>query len=259
MFGVVPKVMWEPLVEVDDKNRIELALRPFLAEGPGGPILIESGIGPAIDDRFAGLYEVQRPPSLLGSLEELGVDPGSITAVALTHMHWDHAGGCLAIGDAGRPTAAFAQARHVVPQAEVLACLDKSGPRRASYDDDHAAVLADAGVLEPFEGRSREVIPGVTMHVLGGHSLGSSVVTLETPGAQTAVFWADVLPTAAHVHPAWIMAFDEDQVLSFEVRSEWIGRAADDGWIGLLYHDLHLPFGAIHRQRDGRFSFDPLA
>ena len=45
MFGVVPKVMWEPLVEVDDKNRIELALRPFLAEGPGGPILIESGIG----------------------------------------------------------------------------------------------------------------------------------------------------------------------------------------------------------------------
>jgi hypothetical protein len=43
------------------------------------------------------------------------------------------------------------------------------------------------------------------------------------------------------------MAYDLDVVKSFDVRSEWIERAAKESWIGLFYHDVDHPFGRIAR------------
>ena len=67
---------------------------------------------------------------------------------------------------------------------------------------------------------------------------------------ETAIFWADVVPTTHHIQPAFIMAYDIDVVRSYEVRADWIQRAVDGGWIGLFYHDADHPFGRI--VQDGR-------
>ena len=64
----------------------------------------------------------------------------------------------------------------------------------------------------------------------------------------TGIFWGDVVPTTHHIQPAYIMAYDIDVVRSFEVRSEWLARAAEGGWTGLFYHDEAHAFG--------RLSFD---
>jgi len=58
------------------------------------------------------------------------------------------------------------------------------------------------------------------------------------------------VPTAHHIQPPYIMAYDLDVVRSFDVRSQWIERAAKAGWIGLFYHDVDHAFGRI--ARDGR-------
>ena len=105
-----------------------------------------------------------------------------------------------------------------------------------------------AEVLETFHGRT-PIVPGITAHELGGHSDGVSVITVGE-GAETAIFWADVVPTTHHVQPPYIMAYDIDVVRSFEVRSEWLARAAKEGWTGLFYHDAEHAFGLL--ARDGR-------
>ena len=102
-----------------------------------------------------------------------------------------------------------------------------------------------------------ELLPGLTLHVLGGHSDGVSVVTLEDAG-ETAIFWSDVVPTTHHVQPPYIMAYDIDVVRSFEVRSEWLARAADGGWTGLFYHDEEHAFGRVRRDGE-RYTVDVLA
>src|SRR5205085_8295895 len=43
MFGVVPKPMWEKLAPADDRNRIQLAMRPLLVEGAWGNLLVDCG------------------------------------------------------------------------------------------------------------------------------------------------------------------------------------------------------------------------
>jgi hypothetical protein len=75
-----------------------------------------------------------------------------------------------------------------------------------------------------------------------------SVITFNEDGTgDRAIFWSDVVPTAHHVQPAYIMAYDLDVVRSFEVRSQWLERAARESWIGLFYHDVDHPFGKIAR------------
>ena len=106
-------------------------------------------------------------------------------------------------------------------------------------------VIEEAGLLETYEG-SCELIPGLRAHVLGGHSDGVSVITVgeDAPG-DTAIFWADVVPTSYHIQPPYIMAYDIDVARSFEVRGEWMRRAADEGWIGLYYRDPDIAFGRL--------------
>ena len=74
---------------------------------------------------------------------------------------------------------------------------------------------------------------------------------------ETAIFWADVVPTGHHIQPSYIMAFDLDVARSFESRSKWLNIAADAGWLGLFYHDYDHAFGRI--TRDGRrYRFEAL-
>jgi glyoxylase-like metal-dependent hydrolase (beta-lactamase superfamily II) len=51
----------------------------FLVEGPGGPILIETGPCSTL-------------PVLLGELKRLGVKPSDVRDILVTHIHLDHAG-----------------------------------------------------------------------------------------------------------------------------------------------------------------------
>ena len=72
----------------------------------------------------------------------------------------------------------------------------------------------------------------------------------EDPDTPTAAFWGDLIPTAHHIQPPYIMAYDVDVPRSFEMRTKWLARAADEGFIGMSYHDPERPFTRL--ERDGR-------
>ena len=70
-----------PNIEVIDLQFQATAetIAAFLIEGPGGPVLVETGPGSTL-------------PRLLAELEERGVQAGEIQGVLVTHIHLDHAG-----------------------------------------------------------------------------------------------------------------------------------------------------------------------
>src|SRR2546427_7401037 len=125
LFGPVPRLLWDRLVpdEIDADNRLLQALNCLLIETPAGRVLVETGIGERIDahDRQMRGYE---GPWVVAALEAAGFEPASVDAVALSHLHFDHAGGLLA-ADGSR---AFPRARIVAQRAEWQVALG-SNPR----------------------------------------------------------------------------------------------------------------------------------
>ena len=254
MWGVVPAPLWTKMTSPDDRGRIRMALRPFLARCGEACVLIEPGIGDRWSDKELDRYGIERSPDVEQSLQLLGISPEEVTHVVATHGHWDHIG-ALVVERNGELVPRFPRAAHLLPQVELERLHNLDHVRRGSYRLEDIEVVQRAGLLEGFRGEL-EPLPGLELHELGGHSEGVSVVVIGE-GNERAIFWSDVVPTTHHIQPPYIMAYDIDVVRSFEQRSAWLERAAEEGWIGLFYHDEQHAFGRI--QHDGkRYSCVPL-
>jgi glyoxylase-like metal-dependent hydrolase (beta-lactamase superfamily II) len=257
MWGVVPKNLWGKMTPALEDNTILLALRPFLLERGDIKAVIEVGIGDRWEAKWREIYHLEQPVNLEQSLAACGVTPTEVTHVIASHCHFDHIGAMVVERD-GALVPAFPKARHHAHVAEIANARNPDHVRRASYRTDDIRAVEEAGLLEGFEGDA-ELFPGVRAHHAFGHSDGVSVITVnEEEDGDTAIFWADVVPTTHHIQPSFIMAYDIDAVRSFETRSKWLARASEEGWIGLFYHDADHAFGRIGRGTK-RYEFEPIA
>ena len=247
MWGVVPANLWRTMTPPAEDNTILMALRPFLLERGDVRCVVEVGVGDRWSDKLRAIYHLDRTSTLAGSLAELGLAPEDVTHVIASHCHWDHVGAQVVETPDGLAPL-FPNARHFAPALEIENARRAEGARKGSYRPEDVLPIEDAGLLEAYDG-DVELLPGVRAHVLGGHSDGVAVITVgeDEPG-DTAIFWADVVPTAHHVQPPYIMAYDIDVVRSFDVRKQWLERVADEGWIGLYYHDPDIAFGRLRRE-----------
>jgi glyoxylase-like metal-dependent hydrolase (beta-lactamase superfamily II) len=256
MWGVVPAGMWRAWTPPAADNTILLALRPFLAVRGKDVVVIEPGIGSRWEEKWRGIYGILATETLESTLRARGIGPEDVTHVVASHCHWDHIGAQV-VERGGRLEPLFPNARHFAPTVEIEVAKKPGHARAPSYRGEDVTPIVERGILTAYEGVF-DPLPGLRCHVLGGHSDGVSVITLNEGGeGDTAIFWSDVVPTAHHIQPPYIMAYDIDVVRSFDVRSQWLERAAKSNWIGLFYHDVDLPFGRIARS-GRRYSLDPL-
>jgi glyoxylase-like metal-dependent hydrolase (beta-lactamase superfamily II) len=101
MFGLIPRVVWSKHVPTDDKGRIEVQHNCLLLErvgpapegtNPPNRILLEVGTGDKLDPKMREVFALE-DRSILTALAEVGVEPESIDAAVVSHLHFDHAGG----------------------------------------------------------------------------------------------------------------------------------------------------------------------
>ncbi|MGH8310490.1 MAG: MBL fold metallo-hydrolase [Steroidobacteraceae bacterium] len=246
MWGVVPANLWRKLTPPLEDNTILLALRPFLAVRGNEKVVIEVGVGQRWEQKWREIYHLLATETLAQTLRACGVEPEYVTHVVASHCHWDHIGAQVVERD-GELVPLFPNAAHFAPAIEIEMAKKPGHARSGSYRAEDVEPIEACGLLEGYAG-SAEILPGLKAHVLGGHSDGVAVITLDEDGpGDTAIFWSDVVPTTHHIQPPYIMAYDLDVVRSFEQRSEWLERAARNEWIGLFYHDPDHAFGRIAR------------
>lgn len=246
MFGAIPKEVWERRADPDERNRILLAMRCLYVETPTTRILVDTGAGQALTAAARNAWAIRNegsPTRLEDSLRALGVEPGDIDVVILTHLHFDHAGGATR-REGERIVPSFPRARHVVRRGEWETA--RSGDRRVAeaYDPDALEPLATHGLLDLID-RETEVAPGVRVVDMPGHTRDHQGVLVET-GAGTLCYPADLVPTAAHIAAAWIMAYDVEPLVTWSEKERWLTRAGADGWLLAFEHD---PIVAAARAR----------
>jgi glyoxylase-like metal-dependent hydrolase (beta-lactamase superfamily II) len=254
MFGVIPKPMWEKKIPADGRNRVQLAMNCLLVRAGGKTILVETGAGEKWDEKRRDIYALDGP-HLTERLRDYGVHPHEIDIVINTHLHFDHCGGNTRV-EKDKVVTAFPHARYVVQRGEYEHAKNPNERDRASYMLENYVPLEAAGKWSLLVD-DRAIAPGVELIRVPGHTANMQCVKL-SGGGQTAFFFADLVPTTAHLALAWIMGFDLYPITTLENKKKWIPEAVKEGWIALFAHDTKVP-AAYLRERDGKWEAEPVS
>jgi glyoxylase-like metal-dependent hydrolase (beta-lactamase superfamily II) len=248
MFGVVPKPLWEKRAPADDRNRISLGVRPLVVRSAARTILIDAGIGDKMTPKEVEIYGIDRTRHLDHALAAAGLRASDIDVVLASHLHFDHmGGGTERVDGVVRPR--FPRARYLVRRGEWDDATHPHERNRASYLPENLQPLDEAGVIDFIEGDG-EVFPGISVWRTGGHTMHHHIVKI-TSGGRTAVFTADLMPTAAHVDPQWVMGYDLYPMDTFLYKKAFVREAIDGEYVIFFEHDPSIAAGII-RVRDGK-------
>ncbi len=260
MFGVVPRTLWGQAMPPDEDNRIRMATNCLLVARGRDLLLIDTGIGDKHDEKFQQIYAMDPAATRLpDSIRQAGYELGDVTHVVLSHLHFDHCGWNTRQDASGRIVPTFPKARYWLQRGEVEHARHPNDRDRASYDRRNWEPLFEAGVAELFD-EEAEPIPGVRAVRAPGHNADMCVVVVDggtADGRDTAVFWADLVPTSAHVPYPWIMGYDLYPMTTLENKKIWLPRAAEGNWLCVFEHDPDVPFGRLVEEKPGRYRAVP--
>jgi len=237
MFGVVPKVMWEKKMPADNRNRIAMGLTCMLIRGGGHNVLVETGVGDKFDAKLNDIYGVDHATTLPGELKKRGLDLTDIDIVINTHLHFDHCGWNTRRQDnAIVPT--FPKARYFIQRGEWEHACAPTERDRASYVQDF---FSPAEKQTEFLDGESEIVPGVTVEVVPGHTRHMQCVRVESEGQQ-AYFISDLVPTQAHLSLPWIMSFDLYPMETLENKRQLLPELALLEAVVVFPHDPASPW-----------------
>ena len=154
--------------------------------GPGGTWVVDTGFTEE-DSRQRQRRLVRPVPDALASV---GVDAATVTDVVLTHLHYDHVGGW----------AHFPAARFHLQEKEMAYATGRHMARpavSAAFTPGHVAALVHQVFAQRvvFHDGDVTLAPGLSLHLLGGHTAGTQVVRV-----RTACGWLVLASDASHYY-----------------------------------------------------------
>lgn len=212
-----------PLVE-------SLVCHVLLCETPDGLVLVDTGLGLAdhadpaarMGPSRHALRPVMNPTTAaVLQLQALGFAPGDVSDVVLTHLDFDHIGGLSDFPDATVHTTADEHAAAVTsPDA-----LDRRRYRPAQWAHGPAWQLhVGPGDMWRDGLTGHEVLPGITLVPMPGHSRGHAAVAVDAGEQGLIVHAGDAAFDASSYADATPSGVPLDRVRTLRVFEQAVGR-----------------------------------
>jgi len=252
LFGLVPKVLWEQVVQPDELNRVPVALNCLLVESQGQRILVDTGLGDKLSAKQQRNWGLQRPHGgLVDGLHRLGLGVETVDIVINTHLHGDHCGGNTTLRD-GEPVPTFPRAVYWVQRPEWAEACHPNERTRAVYLPENLCPIAEAGQLRLLDGDT-QVTDAVHCVVHPGHTRAYHSVILESVG-QTGICIGDLAPFATHLERIqWLPAYDVLPLDHLEVKRAVRDWALETNALLIFQHDPLISWGRLIRDEGGKY------
>ncbi len=254
MFGVVPKSIWNKLNPADENNMCSWALRCLLIEDEGRLILIDTGMGNKQDAKFFGHYYLHGNDTLEKSLAQHGFTKDDITDVFLTHLHFDHCGGCI-ISEGEKLVPAFKNATYWSNEQHWKWATEPNAREKASFLKENILPIQQSGQLKflnvsgessavstvaaansPFTIYHSPLLTNLSFFTVFGHTDAMMLPKINYKG-KTIVFMADLLPSAAHIPLPYVMAYDMFPLTTLNEKKAFFAEALANDYILFFEHD----------------------
>ncbi len=235
-----------PVANIDPakpRPKVRLATRLLLLVAPGLRILVDTGVGELCwTSRWAA--NATSPYRLREELARLGLEPGDITHLVLTHLHSDHVGGAFSCGG-DRLVPVFPYAEVIVQEENYRTACRPDAREQASYNE---TIMEEFRQLSQFRTVSgtHQLFPGVDVIVSNGHTRGQQLIRI-SDGRTTLLHGADLIPTTAHYPSTRVTGNDIDPRTVLEEKAAILEQACAGGWILFFGHDPFRHAATVHR------------
>jgi Zn-dependent hydrolases, including glyoxylases len=236
MFGAIPKRAWSKRYSSDADNCCRLAMNCLLAWSEDHVVLFDTGVG---NKRlgFLSYYNFQERKNLVDLIREEGFEPEQITDVVLSHLHFDHCGGCTEDINLFETKVVFPKARHWISKAQLNSFLHPNELEKDSFLLKNITPIMSAGLLRLIDADTK-LFEGLDLKLFDGHTRGQIVSVIRT-GHETCVFPGDLIPTKAHLSDEWISAYDLEPLKSLIAKKQFKSSLQGENVRVIFYHDSY--------------------
>jgi glyoxylase-like metal-dependent hydrolase (beta-lactamase superfamily II) len=266
MFGVVPKTIWSKTNPADENNMCSWALRSLVIEDGKRLILIDTGIGDKQSEKFFSHYFLYGNDSLHGNLAKLGFHADDITDVFLTHLHFDHCGGAIALNNEKtgyRPV--FKNATYWSTENHWQWATNPNPREKASFLAENILPIQESGQLKFIERTgdfTKNAFPNIDVLFVDGHTESMMIPQIKYK-EKTIVFMADLLPSVGHIPLPYVMGYDTRPLITLDEKAKFLNDAASKEYVLFLEHDSVNECCTLQETEKGirlkeTFSFDSI-
>ena len=157
----------------------------------------------------------------------------------------------------GKLVPTFENAQYYVQRANLETAQTPNRRERASYYAANFEPLIEAGVLKILDGPVVDLLPGISVGISDGHTLGQQYVRV-SDGKTTLYYCGDVIPTSSHVRLPWVMGYDLRPLDLIDEKAKLLEQAARESAYLFFEHDPYLDVTQVVADRgdfavQGRF------
>ena len=255
MFGVVPKTIWNKTNPADQNNCIDIAGRCLLIEDGNRLILIDTGMGNKQSEKFFKYYSLWGNHSLDKSLAKYGFHRDAITDVFLTHLHFDHCGGCVQWNNSKTGyELAFKNARYWTNEKHWKWATQPNIREKASFLSENILHIQESGQLHfiPKFDTDFEFSNDLNFDIyyVDGHTEKMMIPHIRYQD-KTICFMADLIPTAGHLPLPYVMGYDTRPLLTMPEKSKFLNAAAENNYYLFMEHDAHNEIITVEQTEKG--------
>lgn len=255
MFGVVPKSLWQRTNPADNNNMIDIAARCLLIEEGNRLILVDSGMGNKQSEKFFSYYYLWGDDTIDKSLHKYGFHRDDITDVFMTHLHFDHCGGCIQWNkDRTGYEPAFKNAVFWSNENHWDWAVNPNRREKASFLKENIIPMEESGQLKFTSLPKGDLLKGSELgfdiFFADGHTEKQMIPLINYKG-KTIAFMADLLPTAGHLPIPYVMGYDTRPLLTLDEKEKFLNLAADNNFYLFLEHDAHNQIITVQHTEKG--------